>query len=484
MLERGQVLIAGMVDTHIHAPQYSYAGTATDRPLIEWLNEVTFSAERRFEDLQHARQVYSAVVDRTLRGGTTCAMYFATLHVPASKLLANIALERGQRAFVGKVCMDRMTPAGLAESTEDALAGTEHFIRYVRGLHSDLIHPVITPRFIPSCTPALLTGLGRMAREYQCHVKSHISESPDELALVARLHPGEGTDAEIFDRHALLTDRAVFAHGVHLSDTDCTLLAARGSSLSHCPHSNFTFAGGTLRTARVVRSGVAVGLGSDVAGGCSACLFDAQRYAVVADKVLQQQQRPAGSEASKGASMDWRHALHLATQGGAAALGLEHRIGTIEAGKAFDAVLLDAAGGGIDLFPEDSTLALLEKLCNLGTEHNVAAVWIQGRRVHSRDPQRPPTAPIPLTHLSAVNVDPAPPASKDGNSSVSSSTHGGSAVKGAGNDVGGNDVGEPGAGDSRAAVRTGPMPKMSALVDQVVPGLGSRSGTQVGPSAC
>jgi len=128
-LARGQVLLPGFIDTHIHAAQYSYSGTATDRPLMEWLNHYTFPAERRLADERIAARVYSAVVERTLRGGTTTALYYATIHVPATKILADIAMHKGQRAFIGKVCMDRNSPSDYSETTAEALAGTEAFIQ-------------------------------------------------------------------------------------------------------------------------------------------------------------------------------------------------------------------------------------------------------------------------------------------------------------------------------------------------------------------
>jgi len=128
-LARGQVLVPGFIDTHIHAPQYSYTGTATDKPLMEWLNHYTFPAERRLADEKIAARVYSTVVERTLRSGTTTALYFATIHLPASKILADIAHQRGQRAFVGKVCMDRHSPADYCETTQESLAATEAFIQ-------------------------------------------------------------------------------------------------------------------------------------------------------------------------------------------------------------------------------------------------------------------------------------------------------------------------------------------------------------------
>lgn len=435
-LARGQVLVPGFIDTHIHAPQYSYTGTATDKPLMEWLNHYTFPAERRLADERIAARVYASLVERTLRGGTTTALYFATIHVPASKILADIALHKGQRAYIGKVCMDRYSPPDYSETTAESLAGTEAFIHYVRSLRTELVQPVITPRFIPTCTPELLQGLGQLARKYDCHVQSHISESHDEMQFVAQLHPGEGSDADIFDRHGLLTNKCVMAHGVHLNRDDAELLRARGTAVAHCPLSNFFFGDGVLATAKLVAMGNKVGLGTDVAGGYCPCMLSSIRNAVLADRSVRQggrvsidclssSQRTGADRAAACAAaaatykkqledmpekMDWRHALYLATMGGAQALGIEKEVGTIEVGKSFDALLLDVAGGGIDLFETDGSRSILEKILNLGTEHNVSKVWVCGRSVHHkpvyRGPQvrtRPsthPSLPQPQTTLS------------------------------------------------------------------------------------
>ena len=393
--------------------------------------------------------MYALVVDRLLASGTTTALYFATIHLSASKILADIAVERGQRAFVGKVCMDRNAPEDYVETTAESLAGTEEFIKYVRGLGTELVQPVITPRFIPTCTPELLRGLGALARKYDCHVQSHISESHDEMAFVSALHPSEGSDADIFDRHGLLTSKCVMAHGVHINREDADLLRQRGVAVAHCPLSNFFFGDGTLATAKLVDLGNKVGLGTDVAGGSCPCMLSAVRNAVIADRCVRHGARhsldllsspsqhpsvdrtaastvtPSGVSARKRKqgwegmpmpeAMDWRHAFYLATTGGAQALGIEDHVGTFDVGKSFDALLLDVAGGSIDLFDTDSSRDILEKLFNLGTEHNVSKVWVRGRCVHWRDKQQTDSSPqrsrVPAP---SANVQVAsPPLQKD-----------------------------------------------------------------------
>ncbi|EKX54139.1 hypothetical protein GUITHDRAFT_156924 [Guillardia theta CCMP2712] len=395
------MLVPGFIDTHIHAPQYSYTGTATDLPLMDWLQKYTFPAESSLRDVETAKRVYSSVIDRTLRNGTTCALYFATIHLQSCIAFAELAASRGQRAYIGKVCMDSLAPADYIESTEESLESTERFIQSVRGLGSELVHPVVTPRFIPSCSMELLNGLGALADRYDCHVQSHISESLDEIAMVKSRYPHLKSDTTIFDTCGLLHDKTIMAHGVHLDDEDLRTLRQRGTSISHCPLSNFFFADGVLPTAKIVALGNKVALGTDVAGGYSPSMLNSMRNAVIAHQVTRNFAPIKSDEL-----LDWRHAFHLATMGGAKALGIEGQVGTLEAGKSFDAVLLDAARGGIDVWDSDSSMHLLEKLINLGSEVNVAMVWVKGRLVHKQGEAVLIDDPVPLQAMEDTSSAP------------------------------------------------------------------------------
>jgi len=413
-LHRNEFLCPGMVDLHIHAPQYAYTGTATDRPLMGqtgWLETYTFPAERRLKDDRAlADSVYDGVVRTTLRHGTTTAVYFATLDVEPCKVLVEAALQRGQRALIGKVCMDRNSPEDYCQPLEQNLEEAKAVIEYI---HSRVgkrqrqqgdqkllprILPLITPRFLPTCSPALLTALGEMAAKYDCHVTSHLSESLDEVAFSRHLDAtqdlGDGvgrTDAAIFDSHSLLTDQCIMAHSVHLTDSDCTLLKQRGSAIAHCPLSNMFFAGGILPCRRLLQSEIKVGLGTDVAGGYSPSLLNSSRMTVVAAQALQQHHQRTPTSAKESAVLDYRHAFYLATLGGATALGLQHRIGTLAVGMEFDAIVLSAgsaengaAYSPVQVFDSDTLSDMFQKLCVLGDDRNVKRVFVQGVEVTQR----------------------------------------------------------------------------------------------------
>ena len=405
-LKNDEFLCPGMIDLHLHAPQYAFTGTATDRPLMGddgWLETYTFPAERALgKDLPLARTVYENVVHKTLCHGTTTVVYFATLDLEPSQLLVDICLEKGQRALVGKVCMDRNAPADYCHSTNQNLEDTKTMIEYIRShphqpsskTSTPLVLPLVTPRFIPTCTPELMQGLGDMAKTFDCHITSHISESVDEVQFSREVDrqdrgvvAGDSeckdvgrTDAEVFDSYGLLTDKCIMAHGVFLQDDkDLDRMKERGSAVAHCPLSNFFFAGGVLQCRCLLERGNLIGLGTDVAGGYSYSMWNAARNAVVASLALQHQQQQQLAQQQQHHTIDYRHAFYLATLGGATALKLDDQIGTFRVGMMLDAVVLSAKS--LDIYPSDTLADVFQKLCNIGDDRNIMRVFVQGRQV-------------------------------------------------------------------------------------------------------
>ncbi|MEA3149290.1 MAG: guanine deaminase, partial [Gammaproteobacteria bacterium] len=222
-LASGQYLLPGMIDLHVHAPQWPQLGLALDQPLEVWLQKFTFPLEARYADVDYAAVVYESLVDGLLANGTTTAVYYASIHLPATRKLADICLKRFQRALIGRVAMDHPDecPAYYRDaSAESAVADTRAFIEYVRAMpgNAGMIWPVITPRFIPSCTDELLFRLGALARETGCHVQTHCSESDWEHRFV--LERCGVTDAAALETFGLLSRRTVLAHGNFVGDED------------------------------------------------------------------------------------------------------------------------------------------------------------------------------------------------------------------------------------------------------------------------
>uniref|UniRef100_A0A4W4FXG7 Guanine deaminase n=1 Tax=Electrophorus electricus TaxID=8005 RepID=A0A4W4FXG7_ELEEL len=358
----GEFFMPGMVDTHIHASQYTYMGTALDLPLLQWLNTYTFPVESRYRDLKFARDVYTKVVKRTLRNGTTTACYFATIHTDASLLLGQIADDLGQRALVGKVCMDinPMVPQ-YKELLDESKDETLRFIRELLQKKYPRVKPVVTPRFAVSCSSSLLDALGEIARSSGLHIQSHISENKEEVELVKQLFPDCLSYTDVYLKHGLLTDKTVMAHGCHLTDEELKIFHKNGASISHCPSSNISLMSGILNVRNVQKHKVKLGLGTDVAGGYSASILDAVRRAIDTSKVLtieHPQLRP----------LTFEEVFWLATLGGSEALSLDDRIGNFEVGKDFDALRVNVSvpGGPLDVFPEDVLKVIVEKFLNLG----------------------------------------------------------------------------------------------------------------------
>ncbi|KAI9304092.1 hypothetical protein BJ944DRAFT_203310 [Cunninghamella echinulata] len=372
-LTETQFLLPGFIDTHIHAPQYPFTGTCTDLPLTEWLNKYTFPCEQKFEDTKWAKRVYEALVKRLLCNGTTTAVYFASIHLQATQILADTTFSFGQRAFVGLVSMDRNSPDNYIDTTETALSKLETFIHYCqekepKDPRKRLLTPIVTPRFIPTCTLPLLKGLGDLAKQYNVPVQSHISESLDEIAFVQHLHPDLGTDTDIFDDCGLLTDQTIMAHGVHLSDQDVDVLVKRGSGVAVCPLSNAYFANGIFPVKRFDQ--LKQGLGTDVAGGYSPSMLNSIRQVVVSSSYW----------LDKHKQVNWKTALYMATQGGADAIGIGHIVGSFLQGKQLDALVidLDAKDTPIDLLWEESIELLVERFINVGDDRCIIDVLVGG----------------------------------------------------------------------------------------------------------
>lgn len=375
-LTSSQFLMPGLVDAHLHAPQFPNNGIHLDLPLLEWLQNFTFPTEAKFADEKFARAVYAKAVDRVLRCGTTTASYFASMHLEATKILSDIILERGQRALVGKVNMMVNCPDYYRElSVEDSVKKTEEFILYVRSLKSPLIQPIVTPRFAPTCPRDQLERLGQLAAKHQCHIQSHLCESRAEKAWVKDLFPGTKNYAEVYDSTGLLTEKTVMAHCVYLDDDEVALVRRGGTGVAHCPNSNLSLRSGICNVKRLLKEGLKVGLGTDCSGGFSASILDSLRQAVLVSKAL--------SSMSDSPHLTLEESFRLATLGGAKVLHMSDRIGNFEPGKEFDALLVDveAKGTPLDIFPEDTTEEKIQKFLYNGDDRNILQVFVAGRKV-------------------------------------------------------------------------------------------------------
>ncbi|XP_025787390.1 guanine deaminase [Puma concolor] len=318
---------------------------------------------------------------RTLKNGTTTACYFGTIHTDSSLLLAEITDKFGQRAFVGKVCMDlNVTVPEYKETTEVSIEETERFVSRMLQKNYSRVKPIVTPRFSLSCSETLLGKLGNLAKTHNLHIQSHISENTSEVAAVKNLFPDYKNYTDVYDRNNLLTNKTVMAHGCYLSAEELKVFRERGAALSHCPNSNLSLSSGFLNVLEVMKHKVKIGLGTDVAGGYSSSMLDAIRRAVMVSNILL-------INKINEKSLSLKEAFRLATLGGSQALGLEKEIGNFEVGKEFDALLINpkASDSPIDLFSGDffgdPSEAVIQKFLYVGDDRNIEEVYVGGKQV-------------------------------------------------------------------------------------------------------
>lgn len=374
-----QLILPGLIDTHIHAPQYVFCGCGLDLPLLDWLNTYTFPAESKFSDVEYAKKVYETVVKRTLDFGTTTASYFATIWTESSVLLSEICKKKGQRAFVGKVSMDRNSPDFYVEKTEDAKKNEENFISTFTDKDS-LVQPTITPRFVPTCTGDLMKNLGDLAKNGNLHIQSHLDENIGEIEWVKQLHPDSKSYTHVYDEFGLLTDKTILAHAVHITDEELLLIKERGASIAHCPASNFGLFSGIADVRHMMDLKVKVGLGTDVAGGPTPSLIEAMRSALTCSRAHLFQRRKEGTEKDYK-PLNNVDVFCLATEKGAEALNIEDKVGNFKVGKEFDAIVVDMTKGACDCFKDETPMDLFDKFIQRADDRNIIKVFVQGKLV-------------------------------------------------------------------------------------------------------
>ncbi|KAF9558011.1 Metallo-dependent hydrolase [Agrocybe pediades] len=365
-LKDGQFIIPGFIDTHIHAPQVPDMGTGGQYVLLDWLKKIVFPSESRYEDTDFAEKTYNSVIRRTIDCGTTTACYFGSLHFEATKILAKVVHDHGQRAFVGKCNMDRKDDPKqtyFEDSTEDSLNQTKELISYIRGLskhshdkHNGLVQPILTPRFALSCTKKMLRALGDIAeKDEDLRIQTHLAENTGEVDKVAEVYPERDSYTDVYDHFGLLTKKTILAHAVHLKKDEIDLIKKRDAGISHCPSSNFNLNSGIAPVGVYLDKGIKVGLGTDVSGGYHLSMLGVIQNANIGAKVYAMQaptydryslkaaHNPENSFSNQPLSI--ATLLYLATMGGAEVCDLAHQIGSFAVRKSFDALVVDVRDG-------------------------------------------------------------------------------------------------------------------------------------------
>ena len=380
LYDYGDALIfPGMVDLHVHAPQYAFRGMCMDLELMDWLNRYTFPEEEKYENLEYAQKAYGMFVDALKKGATTRACIFATRHRPATELLMEQMEESGLVSYVGKVNMDREASEGLTEDSADISAYTTFgWINAVKDRFT-YTKPILTPRFIPCCTDNLMEELRQIQMTYGIPVQSHLSESKGEIEFVKFLRPDDPfygdsyNDYDLFGKNDdINTDvKTVMAHCVWSTEEEVELMYKNGVFVAHCPASNMNLTSGIAPIRKYLDRGLKIGLGSDIAGGHSDSIFRAITDAIQVSKMyfrmVDESVKP----------LVFSEAFYLATKGGGAFFG---NVGSFEEGCEFDAVILDDT-----LLPHPQPLNLAERMeraVYLGLDtKGLVSKFVAGRKI-------------------------------------------------------------------------------------------------------
>ena len=367
-----KIIIPGLADLHLHAPQFSFRGLGMDMELLEWLDTYTFPEEAKYQDLSYADKSYGQFADCMKRSATTRAAVFATVHTPATLLLMEKLEQSGLVSYVGKLNMDRHCPDFLREKDAAAsLDATEEWICACKD-RFERTKPIITPRFIPSCTDELMRGLRGLVEKYHLPVQSHLSENFREIAWVQKLCPESKFYGDAYDRFGLFggDHPCIMAHCVHSSEEEQELMRKNGVFIAHSPLSNSNIASGVSPVSKFLKEGQNVGLASDIAGGETENLFRAMADAIRASKL---RWRLLDQEV-KALSVD--EAFYIATLGGGRFFG---NVGSFLEGYELDAVVLDDA---LLVHPQELSLrARLERLLYLGDDRHIAAKYVRGTKI-------------------------------------------------------------------------------------------------------
>lgn len=363
-----KLLIPAMCDLHVHAPQYRNQGIAMDLELLPWLNTYTFPEESKYKDIRYAEKMYRRFVRDLWRVGTMRTVAFATIHREASCLLADLFKQAGMGAMVGLVGMNRNSPDTLSNSVDEMVRDQKALIEHLHG--QDLVRPILTPRFVPSCTPEMLTAYGKLAKEYNLPVQSHLSENRSEIAWVKELEPESTCYGDAYLRYGLFGQTpTLMAHCCYTAGEELRLMKEHQVFVVHCPTSNCNLASGMAPIRTFLNEGVPVALGSDISGGHHLSIFQVMQYTLQISKL-----KYADSQGQLP-FLTLSEAFYLATKSGGSFFG---KVGSFEPGYEFDALVIDDNDLNIDNYDLPHRL---ERYTYLGDDRQIVKRFCRGQEV-------------------------------------------------------------------------------------------------------
>jgi guanine deaminase len=370
----GCLITPGFIDTHVHYVQTEIIA-APGLQLLGWLSEYVFPAEEAFADEAHAQKIASIFCDRLLSNGTTTALVYCASYPQSVDALFIEAEKRNMRLLAGKCMMDRNAPDALLDTAKGSYDESKALL--VKWQGRGRLHYAITPRWAGGSTPEQLELAGALWREHpDAHLQTHIAENRDEIAFVMKLFPARKDYLDIYAHYGLVGPRAVLGHGIYLGESELCRCHEADAAIAHCPTSNLFLGSGlfALRKAKDVKRPVHVGLGTDIGAGTS---FSALATLNEAYKVSQLVNAPIGA----------LQGFYLATLGGARALHLDDRIGSLRPGIDADLAIIDPKATDLLAFRTaraQSIEDVLFVLMTLGDDRAVRATYIAGECAHRR----------------------------------------------------------------------------------------------------
>jgi guanine deaminase len=369
----------GLVDLHAHLPQLPNAGLGAGLDLLTWLDRYIFPLEREFDDASAAERLAPAAFRAFAAAGTTTTLLYGAVFAPSLDAAFGAAETHGIRAIIGKVMMDRVTyDASIEPSTilEQSLRQSADLCARWHMRDGGRLRYAVTPRFAVSCTFEMLRESAALARSTGAYWQTHVSEDRDEIAEVARLFPEALDYVDVYDRAGGLGERTILAHAVYLTDRELARLVETRTRVAHCPASNLFLASGVMPLARYLEAGLTVGLGTDVAAGPDLSIFGAMRVGAYTQNALRV---VTGDARPTLPPLDW---LRMGTLEGARVLGIDAEVGSLEAGKDADLILVDpsltAPLPGVNA---DDPADLMSRLIYRAHPTMVRAAFVRGGRL-------------------------------------------------------------------------------------------------------
>lgn len=365
-----KIIIPSFVDLHLHAVQYANMGLGLDLELLPWLKAYTYPEEEKFSNPEYAERIFSHLIYDLYRFGSLRSCIFSSLHADGTILLMRMLEDAGLSAYVGKTNMDRNSIGDLQETKDESIDALIKVLNECKSIDRR-IKPIVTPRFIPSCTDELLELLGQLAHEKDLAVQSHLNENKKEVEWVKELVPDSKHYLDAYTIRGLIRNsKTIMAHSIYNTNEELEEIINSGIFVAHCPSSNMNLTSGIMETKKMMNLGINMGLGSDIAAGDSLKINDVMVDAIKASKMLSLY---SGDESD---ILSVEDVFYLATRGGGKFFG---DVGSFKNGYSFDALIIDDSS--YNLKDGAGLKERLEMFIYRGDDRNIIDRFLEGRRL-------------------------------------------------------------------------------------------------------